>query len=171
VDQSFGAQSFGAQSFVAQSFVAVGDSFSEGVGDPLPDGSCCRGWADRLAERLAAQSLGFRYANLAIRGKVLREVADEQVPVATAMRPDLVSIAAGGNDLARPAAARRPVAVGAPRGPGLAGRPAAGRAVGEGVRRALAAPPADRRLQRRQHHRQAPGPAALLKRGCLFFSL
>jgi hypothetical protein len=36
-----------------RSFVAVGDSFSEGVGDPWPDGSGCRGWADRLAEILA----------------------------------------------------------------------------------------------------------------------
>jgi lysophospholipase L1-like esterase len=85
-----------------ESFVALGDSFSEGVGDPLADGSGCRGWADRLAERMAAQSPGLRYANLAIRGKMLQQVADEQVPVAVAMAPDLVSIAAGGNDLLRP---------------------------------------------------------------------
>ncbi|MBO0776473.1 MAG: SGNH/GDSL hydrolase family protein, partial [Actinobacteria bacterium] len=45
---------------------------------------------------------GLRYANLAIRGKLLREVADEQVPLAIAMAPDLVSIAAGGNDMLRP---------------------------------------------------------------------
>jgi lysophospholipase L1-like esterase len=96
------ARSLAAPSFVARSFVALGDSFSEGVGDPLADGSGCRGWADRLAERLAAQSLGLTYANLAIRGKMLQQVIDDQVPVATAMRPDLVSIAAGGNDLLRP---------------------------------------------------------------------
>jgi lysophospholipase L1-like esterase len=120
--QSFGAQSFGAQSFAAQSFaaqsvgaqsfVALGDSFTEGVGDPRPDSSvgrgsvdqgwADRGWADRMAERLALFSPGLRYANLAVRGKLLQQVIDEQVPAAVGMRPDLVSIAAGGNDLLRP---------------------------------------------------------------------
>jgi lysophospholipase L1-like esterase len=83
------------------SFVAIGDSFTEGLDDPYPDGSF-RGWADRLAEMLAARDPGLRYANLAIRGKVLREVAEEQVPVAIGMGAELVSIAAGGNDLLRP---------------------------------------------------------------------
>jgi lysophospholipase L1-like esterase len=84
-----------------QSFVALGDSFTEGVGDPYPDGTY-RGWADRFAAHLASASPGLRYANLAIRGKVLRQVADDQVPAAVALAPDLVSIAAGGNDLLRP---------------------------------------------------------------------
>ncbi|MDQ2873613.1 MAG: SGNH/GDSL hydrolase family protein [Actinomycetota bacterium] len=83
-------------------YVAIGDSFTEGVGDPWPDGGGCRGWADRLAEILAAQSPDLRYANLAIRGKMLAQVLDEQVPAAAVMRPDLVTIAAGGNDLLRP---------------------------------------------------------------------
>jgi len=86
-----------------RSFVALGDSFTEGVGDPYPDGTF-RGWADRFAGQLAAVSPELRYANLAIRGKVLRQVADEQIPAAIAMAPDLVSIAAGGNDLLRPKA-------------------------------------------------------------------
>lgn len=86
-----------------RSFVALGDSFTEGVGDPYPDGTV-RGWADRFAEDLAAASPGLRYANLAIRGKVLRQVVHEQVPAAIALAPDLVSIAAGGNDLLRPTA-------------------------------------------------------------------
>ena len=84
-----------------QSFAALGDSFTEGVGDLRADGSC-RGWADRFAEQLAARRPGLRYANLAIRGKLLSEVLDEQVPAVTAMAPDLVSLAAGGNDLLRP---------------------------------------------------------------------
>jgi lysophospholipase L1-like esterase len=84
-----------------ESFVALGDSFTEGVGDPYPDGSC-RGWADRFAAELAVASPGLRYANLAIRGKVLRQVVSDQVPAAVALRPALVSIAAGGNDLLRP---------------------------------------------------------------------
>jgi lysophospholipase L1-like esterase len=45
-----------------------------------------------------------RYANLAVRGKLLRQVISEQLPAAVAMRPDLASIAAGGNDLLRPGA-------------------------------------------------------------------
>jgi lysophospholipase L1-like esterase len=81
------------------SFVALGDSFTEGMGDPHEDGSGLRGWADRFAERLAAGRPAFRYANLAVRGKRLREVAAEQIPLAVAMRPDLVSFFAGGNDL------------------------------------------------------------------------
>lgn len=92
----------GARPIAVRSLVALGDSFTEGVGDPWPDGRACRGWADRLAEILAAQSPGVRYANLAIRGKMLAQVLDEQVPAAAAMRPDLVTIAAGGNDLLRP---------------------------------------------------------------------
>src|ERR1700744_2412460 len=83
------------------SFAALGDSFTEGVGDPCASGAGCRGWADRFAEELASQRPGLRYANLAIRGKLVSEVLDEQVPLAIAMRPDLVSLAAGGNDMLR----------------------------------------------------------------------
>ncbi len=87
-----------------RSFVALGDSFTEGLDDPRADQGGYRGWADRFAERLAASRPGFRYANLAVRGKLLREVAAEQVPRAIAMAPDLVSLAAGGNDMLRPRA-------------------------------------------------------------------
>jgi len=83
------------------SWVAIGDSFTEGVGDEAPDGSCI-GWADRLAETLAARNPDFRYANLALRGKFLREVLDEQVPLVTQVKPDLVTMCAGGNDLIVP---------------------------------------------------------------------
>src|SRR5450432_2993133 len=86
------------------SFVALGDSFTEGLSDLGPDGSGFRGWADRFADAAAEITPGFRYANLAVRGKVVREIATEQVPRVLAMRPDLVSVAAGGNDLLRPRA-------------------------------------------------------------------
>jgi lysophospholipase L1-like esterase len=82
------------------SFVAIGDSFTEGLNDPLPDGGF-RGWADRVAAVLAEQVAGFRYANLAVRGKLLAEVIAEQLPRAIDMAPDLVSVAAGGNDILR----------------------------------------------------------------------
>jgi lysophospholipase L1-like esterase len=85
-----------------RSFAALGDSFTEGVGDPGADGVSCRGWADRFAEDLARHSHGLRYANLAIRGKLVGEVLAEQVPAAVSMAPDLVSLAAGGNDMLRP---------------------------------------------------------------------
>jgi lysophospholipase L1-like esterase len=83
------------------SFVALGDSFTEGLDDPRAEEFGYRGWADRFAHMLAVQRPGLRYANLAVRGKRLGQVADEQVPRAIAMAPDLVSIAAGGNDLLR----------------------------------------------------------------------
>src|SRR3984885_12261258 len=82
------------------SFVAIGDSFTEGLSDPDPDGGY-RGWADRVAEKLAQSQPGFRYANLAIRGKLLDQVLAEQLPRATELAPDLVSLAAGGNDILR----------------------------------------------------------------------
>ncbi|NUU25916.1 MAG: SGNH/GDSL hydrolase family protein [Streptomycetaceae bacterium] len=83
------------------SYVAIGDSFTEGVGDPGPDGSLI-GWADRFAVRLAEARPGLRYANLAVRGKVLQQILADQLPLAVAARPDLVSFCAGGNDVLRP---------------------------------------------------------------------
>lgn len=82
-------------------YVALGDSFTEGLDDPRPDGSY-RGWADRTAEGLASRSTGLRYANLAVRGRLLGDIAAEQVPAALALGPDLVSLAGGVNDLLRP---------------------------------------------------------------------
>ena len=85
-----------------RSFVAVGDSFTEGMDDPSPAGDGYRGWADLVAGRLAQEAGGdFRYANLAIRGRLFGNVVAEQVPLAIAMKPDLVGFAAGGNDALR----------------------------------------------------------------------
>ena len=83
-----------------RSFVAIGDSFTEGLDDLRPDGSV-RGWADRVAETLARRDDGFRYANLAVRGRRMPRIVLEQVPKALELRPDLISIAAGGNDILR----------------------------------------------------------------------
>lgn len=82
-------------------YVALGDSFTEGVGDPdasLPNG--VRGWADRVAAVLSHDD--FAYANLAIRGRKLLPILAEQVDPALEMKPDLVSIYAGANDVLRP---------------------------------------------------------------------
>ncbi|MBM7170727.1 SGNH/GDSL hydrolase family protein [Streptomyces sp. G44] len=83
------------------SLVAVGDSFTEGMSDLLPDGSY-RGWADLLAARMAARSPGFRYANLAVRGKLIGQIVAEQVDVAAAMQADVVTLVGGLNDTLRP---------------------------------------------------------------------
>ena len=102
-------------------YVAIGDSFTEGLWDPYPfdDGTPApagteseakqRGWADRLAgalseRRTAAGAPGLAYANLAIRGRLLRHILAEQLDVALAMQPDLVSFVGGGNDILRPQA-------------------------------------------------------------------
>lgn len=84
-------------------FVAIGDSFTEGVGDPDPDSpGGLRGWADRFAEVLAEHNPDVAYANLAVRGKLIQQIIDEQLEAALDLRPDLVSICAGGNDVIRP---------------------------------------------------------------------
>jgi lysophospholipase L1-like esterase len=82
-------------------FVALGDSTTEGLMDPLPDGSGFRGWADRLAEILAAVDPELRYANLAVRGKLARQVRETQLDAALALEPDLVSLLCGLNDMLR----------------------------------------------------------------------
>ncbi|SEB82695.1 Lysophospholipase L1 [Nocardioides exalbidus] len=84
-------------------FVALGDSFTEGVGDPDPaHPNGLRGWADRVAEVLARQTDDFGYANLAIRGRKLGPIVAEQLDPAIALEPDLITIHGGGNDVLRP---------------------------------------------------------------------
>lgn len=82
------------------SYVALGDSFTEGLEDPAERGF--RGWADRLAEHIEDDQPGLRYANLAVRGKLIDEIVAEQVPAAVASGAGLVSLCAGGNDILRP---------------------------------------------------------------------
>lgn len=85
-------------------YVAIGDSFTEGLGDTLPDGSQ-RGWADLVAAGLAAgEQQTIQYANLAIRGRLLEPIVTEQLEAALALspRPTLLSLNGGGNDMMRP---------------------------------------------------------------------
>ncbi|HEX2314175.1 MAG TPA: SGNH/GDSL hydrolase family protein [Thermomonospora sp.] len=82
-------------------YVAVGDSQTEGLNDG-DETAGYRGWADRLAELLAAQEPGFRYANLAVRGRRAAQIRAEQTAAALALEPDLVTVMAGMNDLVRP---------------------------------------------------------------------
>lgn len=81
-------------------YVALGDSFTEGVGDPHPTSpKGLRGWADHVAVALAQSNPDLRYANLAVRGRRMDEILDEQVQTAIMMEPDLVTIYAGMNNL------------------------------------------------------------------------
>jgi len=82
-------------------YVALGDSTSEGLEDPYPDGRGYRGWTDRLAERLAAGNPALAYANLAVRGKLARQVREQQLDAALALAPDLTTCVAGLNDVLR----------------------------------------------------------------------
>ncbi|MBN9187017.1 SGNH/GDSL hydrolase family protein [Microbacterium sp.] len=84
-------------------YVAIGDSFTEGIGDPEPSApGGHRGWADRVAEVLSSQVDDFAYANLAVRGRLIRQIVAEQVEPALALKPDLITFSAGGNDVIRP---------------------------------------------------------------------
>lgn len=84
-----------------RSYVAIGDSLTEGLDDPHPNGSY-RGFADRLAEHLGTAAPGFRYANLAVRGRRMRHIFGEQLEQTLEFAPDLVTVHAGGNDVLRP---------------------------------------------------------------------
>jgi lysophospholipase L1-like esterase len=84
-------------------YVAIGDSFTEGVGDDLPDGTV-RGWADLVAAGLAAAGEPVQYANLAIRGRLMEPIVTEQLDAALALDPlpTLMTLNGGGNDMLRP---------------------------------------------------------------------
>lgn len=81
-------------------YVALGDSSTEGLDDPDGAGGF-RGWADRLAEHVAAHQGALAYANLGVRGRRAREIRHEQLGPALALRPDLATVVAGMNDLLR----------------------------------------------------------------------
>lgn len=77
-------------------FVALGDSLTEGVGDPVGDG--WRGWAALLADGLGP---AVEFTNLAVSGSQTRDVLERQTPAALALRPDVVSVVIGVNDTLR----------------------------------------------------------------------
>ncbi|WJK40562.1 SGNH/GDSL hydrolase family protein [Solwaraspora sp. WMMA2056] len=87
-------------------YVAIGDSFTEGLGDELPDGTT-RGWADLVAAGLAAaHGTTVQYANLAIRGRLLEPIVTDQLDRALSMSPapTMITLNGGGNDMMRPGA-------------------------------------------------------------------
>lgn len=80
-------------------FVALGDSLTEGVGDPV--GDRWRGWAALLARGLAPVDAAVEFTNLALSGAQSRDVLERQTPEALALRPDVVSVVIGVNDTLR----------------------------------------------------------------------
>ncbi|WP_371477668.1 SGNH/GDSL hydrolase family protein [Kitasatospora sp. NBC_00315] len=80
-------------------FAALGDSLTEGVGDPSPGG--WRGWAAVLAGALAAEQGGVEFHNLARSGALSHDLTREQLPAARALRPGLAAVVVGGNDTLR----------------------------------------------------------------------
>jgi lysophospholipase L1-like esterase len=82
-------------------YVAIGDSSTEGLDDPDGRGGY-RGWANRLAERIASvQREPLLYANLGVRGLRTRRILETQLRPALEMRPDLVTLFCGTNDVVR----------------------------------------------------------------------
>ena len=90
-----GAESMGApaRGRVVSTYVALGDSFT--AGRESADGER---WADQLAGALRAANPGLVYRNLAVDGATSADVL-EQVPAALALRPDLVTVICGANDV------------------------------------------------------------------------
>ncbi|MEE4545382.1 GDSL-type esterase/lipase family protein [Streptomyces sp. V4-01] len=78
-------------------FAVLGDSLSEGVGDPLPGGGW-RGWAALLGATLGDDVL---IVNAAWSGARSADVAGPQLAVALRHRPHLASVLVGGNDTLR----------------------------------------------------------------------
>ena len=79
-------------------YVAIGDSSTEGLDDPDGAGGF-RGWANRLAERIALAQGHLLYANLAVRGRRTGQILAEQLEPALALRPDLATLFCGTNDV------------------------------------------------------------------------
>ncbi|MEV0374811.1 SGNH/GDSL hydrolase family protein [Streptomyces sp. NPDC050636] len=83
-------------------FVALGDSLTEGLGDPLPGGGW-RGWAALLAEALGERPGSVRLVNLAESGALAGDVAERQLPAARLLAPRFASLVVGANDTLRAA--------------------------------------------------------------------
>ncbi|MBL1096813.1 SGNH/GDSL hydrolase family protein [Streptomyces sp. 205] len=82
-------------------FAALGDSLSEGLGDPAAGGGW-RGWAALLAEAAGPRGgAEVELVNVSRSGALAADVAEEQLPAARRARPHLASVVVGGNDTLR----------------------------------------------------------------------
>lgn len=78
-------------------FAALGDSITEGVGDPVAGG--WRGWAALLAPSLSEEPVDLH--NLAVSGTLSHDLTERQLPQALELRPHFAAVLVGGNDTLR----------------------------------------------------------------------
>lgn len=77
-------------------YVALGDSAAQGIGASRPS----RGYVGLLADRMREQTgREVLVVNLSASGATVRDVVDKQLVQLQALRPDIVSVAVGGNDV------------------------------------------------------------------------
>ena len=69
-------------------YVAMGDSSTEGIDDPDESGGY-RGWSRRLAQRIAEVQGWLWYANFGVRGRTTRQILQQQLAPALALRKSL----------------------------------------------------------------------------------
>ena len=81
-------------------FVVIGDSLSAGTGDPSP-GYETGPWSARVAAALNRVHPDLVYANLAGDGATTRNTLDDQLERALDLRPDLIHVPSGANDIWR----------------------------------------------------------------------
>lgn len=96
---SGGAAPSGGAARAPVRFAALGDSLTEGVGDPVPGGR--RGWAALLAEGLGGAERDVEFRNLAVAGAQSADVHELQAWAAADFRPDIASVVVGVNDTLR----------------------------------------------------------------------
>ncbi len=93
-------------------YVALGDSLTAGRGDAGSDGARI-GWARRLADILSARTaVPCVLTNLAADGASVTVVLEQQLPSVASIRPDLVSVTVGMNDIRAPGFSQERFAVG-----------------------------------------------------------
>lgn len=81
-------------------FAALGDSLTEGLGDPSPDGGW-RGWAALLAAGLPGEGQDAELVNVARSGALSRDTAGDQLTAALEVGPHLTAVVIGANDTLR----------------------------------------------------------------------
>jgi lysophospholipase L1-like esterase len=79
-------------------YVAIGDSTVEGLGDTV-DGFPPGGWPKRVADGLKAVNPAIEFFNLGKRYLTARQIRETQLTRALELKPDLVAMVAGGNDM------------------------------------------------------------------------
>lgn len=78
-------------------YVVIGDSTAQGIGASKPN----RGYVQIVADRLAAETgRSVRTVNLSVAGARLRDALAIQMPKLRGLKPDLLTVAIGANDVA-----------------------------------------------------------------------